>query len=99
MDAVMFSGKLNQETKKSMVYFIHQDGDFKRFKIGFTTNLSERLITLQIGNPDLLVVYKTIKNATKRTEKQLHRLFAQYHIRGEWFAINPDMIEEVLKSL
>ena len=96
IDFAMFSGKFNQKSNKGIVYFIQQEGDFKRFKIGYTTNLSERLISLQIGTPDLLVVYKTIENATKKKEKQLHRLFAKYHIRGEWFAISPDMIDDVV---
>ena len=51
---------------KGLVYFIHEEGDFKRFKIGYTTKISERLLSLQTGNPDLLVVYKTIENVTKK---------------------------------
>lgn len=81
--------------KQGLVYFIHQENDFDRFKIGYTTNLSERLLTLQIGTPDLLVVYKTIENVTTLKEAELHRLFSQYHIRGEWFAITPDMIDNL----
>ena len=81
--------------KQGLVYFIHQENDFERFKIGYTTNLAERLLTLQIGTPDLLVVYKTIENVTTLKEAELHRLFSQYHIRGEWFAINPDMINNL----
>jgi hypothetical protein len=84
---------------KGLVYFIHEEGDFKRFKIGYTTRISERLLSLQTGNPDLLVVYKTIENVTKKKETQLHQLFAQYHIRGEWFAINPDMIDQLFVTV
>ena len=97
IDVAMFSGKYNNKSSKGIVYFIHQEGDFKRFKIGYTTNLSERLISLQTGSPDLLVVYKTIENVTRKKETQMHRFFEKYHIRGEWFAINPDMIEAVEK--
>ena len=50
---------------------------------------------LQIGTPDLLVVYKTIENVTKQKETELHRLFSQYRIRGEWFAINRNMIDNL----
>ena len=84
---------------KGLVYFIHEEGDFKRFKIGYTTKISERLLSLQTGNPDLLVVYKTIENVTKKKETQLHQLFAQYRIRGEWFAINPDMIDQLFVTV
>ena len=84
---------------QGLVYFIHEEGDFKRFKIGYTTRISERLLSLQTGNPDLLVVYKTIKNVTKKKETQLHQLFAQYRIRGEWFAISPDMIDQLFVTV
>ena len=80
---------------KGLVYFIHEEGKFNRFKIGYTTNLEERLLSLQIGNPDLLVVYKTFENVIQRKETELHQMFAQYHIRGEWFAISTDMIDSI----
>ena len=89
------SKRFMKQKKSGFVYFIHQEADFKRFKIGYTTNLAERLQTLQTGTPDLLVVYKTIENVTKKKEKQLHHLFSQHHIRGEWFAITPDMFENL----
>ena len=84
-----------EQNKKGLVYFIHVEGDFERFKIGYTINIAERLASLQTGNADLLVVYKTIENVTKQKESELHRLFSQYRIRGEWFAINPDMINNL----
>jgi len=90
-----YSRRSTEQNKKGLVYFIHQEHDFHRFKIGYTTNLAERLVNLQIGTPDLLVVYKTIENVTKQKETELRRLFSQYHIRGEWFAITPDMIDNL----
>ena len=87
------SPHFTKKNENGLVYFVHQEGDFQRFKIGYTTNLADRLQTLQIGTPDLLVVYKTIKNVTQAKEKQLHQLFAPYHIRGEWFSISTDMID------
>ena len=83
--------------KHGSVYFIQEEHKFDRFKIGFTRNLAQRLADLQIGNPDVLVVYKTIENVTVKTEHRLHRYFAKYHIRGEWYSVTPDMIESVLK--
>ena len=80
---------------KGLVYFIHEEGKFNRFKIGYTTNLEERVLSLQTGNPDLLVVYKTFENVIQRKETELHQMFVQYHIRGEWFAISTDMIDSI----
>ena len=83
--------------KHGSVYFIQEEHKFDRFKIGFTRNLAQRLADLQIGNPDVLVVYKTIENVTVKTEHRLHRYFAKYHIRGEWYSVTPDMIDCFLK--
>ena len=93
------SRNFNRKTRNGLVYFIHDEGDFKRFKIGYTTNLSVRLSSIQIGNPDPLVVYKTIENSTKYTETKLHHLFAQYQIRGEWFAIDSVMIDQIYDTM
>ena len=95
IDFVMFSGKVNLKKTKGMVYFIHQEGDLKRFNIGYTINISQRLMLIQKGTPNLLLIYKTLSNATKKTEKKLHQLLSQYRIRGEWFAIDRDMIENI----
>jgi len=36
-----------EQNKKGLVYFIHVEGDFERFKIGYTINIAERLASLQ----------------------------------------------------
>ena len=79
------------------MYFIHEDQKFTRFKIGYTEkSVVERLSALQIGNPDLLAVYRTIENVSQSTELQFYHFFRKYHIRGEWFAITPHMIEDAI---
>ena len=69
IDFVMFSGKVHLKKTKGMVYFIHQEGDLKRFNIGYTTDISQRLMLLQKGTPNLLLIYKTLSNATKKQKK------------------------------
>ena len=90
------TGTTSKNIYNGIVYFIHMEGNLKMFKIGYTTDLNKRLESLQIGNPHLLCTYRTIENVLRTKEKQLHRYFNKYHIRGEWFAITPDMIEKVL---
>ena len=85
------------QVQHGVVYFIHEKDKFDRFKIGFSTDLKKRLSELQVGNPDLLVVYKTI-NASESVEHELHDYFASYHIRGEWFSVTPDMINCICKK-
>ena len=78
-----------------IVYFIHEENKFNRFKVGFTRNLAKRLVALQIGNPDVLIVYRSIENVSVQKEHELHQLFANYHIRGEWYSITTDMIDSI----
>ena len=94
-----FPLKKTNQTENVGIYFINMEGNMKMFKIGYTSNLNTRLVSLQIGNPFLLQVYKTIANVDKETETKLHHIFKKYHIRGEWFAITPDMIESVCKTI
>lgn len=56
-------------------------------KIGTTTNLPERLVTLQIGSP----VSLTVLGVTYIPEAQLHKQFAQVRHHGEWFSLTADV--------
>jgi len=99
-EQVQFIIQKRKYVGKGSVYFIHEDEKFDRFKIGYAEkDIAGRLAALQIGNPDLLVVYRTIENVPAKTEKQLHRFFHKYRIRGEWFAITPDMIDDAIGKL
>lgn len=65
------------------VYFIQME-DFGPIKIGYATNVSGRLGSLQTGNPyKLKLLYQSC--GTQTDEKQLHSMFHNWHIRGEWF--------------
>ena len=92
------SGNLTRLTQNGLVYFIHMKGNLEMFKIGYSTNLNKRLESLQIGNPHVLCVYKIIDNVSRKIETRLHHLFRKNHIRGEWFAITPEMIDFVWKN-
>ena len=54
-------------------------------KIGRSDHFPHRLVDLQLGVPETLTVYGTIAGAGSELEAQLHRQFAPYHLRGEWF--------------
>ena len=80
------------------MYFIHEEGDLTQFKIGFTTDLEQRLIGLQTGNPRNLVVYRKVANSSKKKEKQMQDFFDAYHIKGEWYRITCDMIDAAVNQ-
>lgn len=68
-----------------MIYFI-KAGD-KSLKIGYVDNeknLKRRLSQLQISSPDKLKLIAYFEGSIKK-EKELHKKFSSYHIRGEWF--------------
>lgn len=71
-----------------MIYFI-QAGGF--VKIGSTSDLAERLRTLQCANPMDLKVLATIPGG-RTEEAALHRRFATSIHRNEWFNLTSDLI-------
>lgn len=63
------------------VYFIQSNG---LIKIGFSKNVKRRIVSLQIGAAEPVVLLGTIAGS-QVTEKDVHRLFAKELVRGEWF--------------
>lgn len=88
----LFSGKgaseLIQEKslpKEELVYFI-SDGD--KVKIGCTSDLKTRISALQVGNYKFIEVLMAINNVGKSVEKELHNIFKDHHISGEWYNLD-----------
>lgn len=83
------------------IYLAVAEGTTK-YKIGFTTKSpNERLVALQTGNSEKLILVKQF--ATKhsfRLENYLHRKFQSKKVLGEWFDLTEDdvkVFEEVCK--
>lgn len=53
-------------------------------KIGRSTNLRSRFKSLQTGSADAARIVKILPGG-KRREKEFHKRFAEYRLRGEWF--------------
>lgn len=70
-------------TKSTHLYILSCGG---RIKIGVTSNIDQRLKSLQTGNPEQIVVeyIEERKNPTK-AERYLHKCFAKRRLVGEWF--------------
>jgi hypothetical protein len=83
---------------KGLVYFATHDNDSWRatypvIKIGSTTNLPKRLMTLSIGSPVRLIAAGTIVSSDAyNLEKSFHRAFSRENLNGEWFKLTPGMI-------
>jgi len=57
------------------------------YKIGYASDLRQRLQNLQIGNHQKLIIhYKARTKDPVTVERLIHNELILHHIRGEWFA-------------
>lgn len=76
------------------IYFIRNTRS-TAIKIGWSNDPFSRLIDLQVGNEDVLLLETTIPGSKLR-ETELHERWNRFSIRGEWFTA-ADEIEEFIK--
>lgn len=72
-----------------MLVYLVQMGDTQYYKIGFTSNITNRLRTIQSGNPMRLSLINSIRcidaDEARKIEKEVHELLKDYKEYGEWF--------------
>ena len=75
----------SHEIEDPCVYFI-TDGEY--VKIGATSNIKQRLDTLQTGNPRTLEVLKMIPTSEPyKLEASLHKKYRNRQVNNEWYNI------------
>jgi hypothetical protein len=91
---------LESNQSNGIVYFVNAENT-TMFKIGFTKHsIDKRLANLQTGCPLNLLVYKTIGcDDPVRLEHYLHDCFVDKKIRGEWFNVTFEEIENLVEFL
>ncbi len=78
------------------VYFV-SNGRYT--KIGQTCDLKRRLVSLQTANPDDLEVWGTINCLhSEILEKTIHDNMIDYHVRGEWYDITRERVDELMSK-
>lgn len=82
------------------VYIVNVEGTSLR-KIGIADeDIERRLASLQVGCPYRLILERAIKsNLYREFERLLHAFFVKYHVRGEWFDVPIELIDERLSVL
>lgn len=75
--------------KDTCVYFI-KSGDL--IKIGYTGDIEERKRNLQVNNPTIVEVLKTIPGGYQE-EQLLHKKFAHLNKTGEWFYATQELLD------
>jgi hypothetical protein len=65
-------------------------------KIGITKQLSQRLFSLNTSSPiELFFVFHFLSENAMKTEKELHKKFSTKRVKGEWFALTEQDIEQI----
>lgn len=77
-------------TPRSWVYFVRAGMDGP-FKIGRSTNVPDRVATLQTANHASLRLVAQLPGGVE-VERLLHRRFAPCRLHGEWFEASADLI-------
>ena len=73
------------------VYFVRGETT-GHIKIGYSTDCANRIVQLQNGAPERLVMICTT-HGDRRLEKQLHERFAKDRVHGEWFAPSAELLD------
>jgi Meiotically up-regulated gene 113 len=73
-----------------LVYFVQAESGGP-VKIGSAADPEERLRTLQAASAERLVI-RGVRLGGFKEERRLHRRFARYHLRGEWFEPREELL-------
>ena len=75
------------------IYFVQMDR-IGPIKIGFTKNIGNRLLTMQVSSPyplKLLCLFP----GTEKVEKKIHACYSAIRMEGEWFLPHPIILKDV----
>jgi len=74
------------------VYLIQSDGN-NFFKIGYSKKLLARIKDIQVGNPfKIALVHRVFSLNAAELERALHKYYADYLVRGEWYELTSSMV-------
>jgi len=83
--------------RRGRVYFIGV-GEEGPIKIGFTERtVADRRRQLQTSHPDTLVLLAIIEG-DERLERDLHKRFAGFRLKGEWFRRCPELLDFIAEK-
>ncbi len=85
------------------VYFVAENEqsnyDALRVKVGLSKDVHARVRQLQTGSPyELALMGWIMANDDRSLEGELHARFADRHLHGEWFRINPEVVLGEIRS-
>ena len=77
-----------------MLGFVYFVSNGREMKIGFSANPATRLKELQTASSSPLLFLGAIPGDLA-TEKALHRRYARFRAHGEWFRLDPDLLQGI----
>jgi len=84
--------------RAGFVYVI-EAGDRRIFKIGKSKKTTRRLDSMQVGCPDELRLHTELEVPDMMSaERTIHRMLAEYRVRGEWFAPPEDELQAAIEA-
>lgn len=95
-----FYNKLSVENEIGTIYLI-QEEDKVSTKIGWTKgNVQKRLLALQTGNSQNLIIVGYFNTSNIKTEKILHQIYENKRVidRNEWFNLTENDINNILNE-
>lgn len=78
---------------KGFVYVIYSPTGI--YKIGRSRNIDDRLKSFSVPGLEIYHFFFTYHSPIH--EKMLHEIFKHKHVKGEWFALNADELEQLKK--
>lgn len=79
------------------VYFIQKRDGTGPIKIGYAANPIWRLQAIEAMNPEPLQILATVEG-TQQLERALHRKYAKFRVKGEWFEPAQVILDMIAKS-
>lgn len=73
-------------------------GGNRRVKIGYTTDMGNRITALQMASPVRLRILTTCPG-DRALEARLHREFRKYRTHGEWFDLSSANLRRLLRIM
>lgn len=86
--------RMEYPQRKSSRTYIMFDENIGLYKIGKSNDPSIRERTLQGSKPTI----KLFAVSPRNCEKELHREYRDYRVRGEWFRLNADMVNKIISD-
>ena len=90
---------LNLNVDETCFVYIMRNNKNGAYKIGISNDPKYREHTLQSQEPDVSCIFQLAfpsRESARDVEREMHLKYAEYHMRGEWFAIPHETINQVM---